>query len=182
MNKMMARTINPGAVTAQCSNNVSARISNGPDERTFATLEADVATGTSVTELEVGDDIVLNDAGPDVDAAARYAFADVQRRSPLVILAVVFGVAVVTLGRLRGPLALAGIGITVGVLLAFVLPALLRGASPLGVALTGGIVIAVSTIYLAHGVSDRTTVALVGTIASLLLTAALGAAFGAAAT
>jgi uncharacterized membrane protein len=49
------------------------------------------------------------------------------------------------------------------------------------VALTGGIVIAVSTIYLAHGVSDRTTVALVGTIASLLLTAALGAAFGAAA-
>jgi uncharacterized membrane protein len=78
-------------------------------------------------------------------------------------------------------LALAGIAITVGVLLAFVFPALLRGASPLGVALTGGIVIAVSTIYLAHGVSDRTTVALVGTIASLLLTAALGAAFGGAA-
>jgi uncharacterized membrane protein len=66
-------------------------------------------------------------------------------------------------------------------LLVFVFPALLRGASPLGVALTGGIVIAVSTIYLAHGISDRTTVALVGTIASLLLTAALGAAFGAAA-
>lgn len=48
-------------------------------------------------------------------------------------------------------------------------------------ALTAAIIIAVSTIYLAHGVSDRTTVALVGTIASLLLTAALGAAFGAAA-
>jgi hypothetical protein len=65
--------------------------------------------------------------------------------------------------------------------LAYVLPALLRGASPLGVALTGAIVIAVGTIYLAHGISDRTTVALVGTIASLLLTAALGASFGAAA-
>jgi hypothetical protein len=87
----------------------------------------------------------------------------------------------VALGRLREVLALAGIGITVGVLLVFVFAARLRGSSPLGVALTGGIVIAVSTIYLAHGVSDRTTVALVGTIASLLLTAALGAAFGAAA-
>jgi uncharacterized membrane protein len=162
-------------------NSVSARISSGPDEGTFATLEADVATGTQVAKLAVGDDIVLNDAGPDVDAAARYSFADVQRGQPLVVLAVVFAVAVVALGRLRGLLALAGIGITVGVLLAFVFPALLRGASPLGVALTGGIVIAVSTIYLAHGVSDRTTVALVGTIASLLLTAALGAAFGAAA-
>lgn len=165
---------------AEC-NSVSARIASGPDEGTFATLETDVATRNSVAELAVGDDIVLNDAGPDVDAAARYSFADVQRRLPLVILAVVFGVAVVALGRLRGLLALVGIAITVGVLLAFVFPALLRGASPLGVALTGAIVIAVSTIYLAHGVSDRTTVALVGTIASLLLTAVLGAAFGAAA-
>jgi uncharacterized membrane protein len=165
---------------AEC-NTVSARIASGPDEGTFATLEADVATRTAVAELAVGDDIVLNDAGPDVDAAARYSFADVQRRLPLVILAVAFGVAVVALGRLRGLLALVGIGITVGVLLAFVFPALLRGASPLGVALTGAIIIAVSTIYLAHGVSDRTTVALVGTIASLLLTAALGAGFGAAA-
>jgi uncharacterized membrane protein len=165
---------------AEC-NSVSARIAGGPDEGTFATLETDVATRNSVAELAVGDDIVLNDAGPDVDAAARYSFADVQRRLPLVILAVVFGVAVVALGRLRGLLALVGIAITVGVLLAFVFPALLRGASPLGVALTGAIVIAVSTIYLAHGVSDRTTVALVGTIASLLLTAVLGAAFGAAA-
>ena len=164
---------------AEC-NSVSARIAEGPDEGTFATLEADVATRTSVAELAVGDDIVLNDAGAEVDAAGRYSFADVQRRLPLVILAVVFGVAVVALGRLRGLLALVGIGITVGVLLGFVFPALLRGASPLGVALTGGIVIAVSTIYLAHGVSDRTTVALVGTIASLLLTAALGAGFAAA--
>ena len=164
---------------AEC-NSVSARISNGPDEGTFATLETDVASQTQVAKLGVGDDIVLNDAGPDVDAAARYSFADVQRRLPLVILAVVFGAAVVALGRLRGLLALVGIGITVGVLLIFVFPALLRGASPLGVALTGGIVIAVSTIYLAHGVSDRTTVAVVGTIASLLLTAALGVGFGAA--
>jgi uncharacterized membrane protein len=170
-------SFDPGA---EC-NSVTARIAEEPDEGTFATLETDVASRTPVAELAVGDDIVLNDAGPDVDAAARYSFADVQRRLPLVILALVFAVAVVALGRLRGLLALVGIGITLGVLLGFVFPALLRGASPLGVALTGGIVIAVSTIYLAHGVSDRTTVALVGTIASLLLTAALGAGFGAAA-
>jgi uncharacterized membrane protein len=145
-------------------NSVTARIAEGPDEGTFASLEADVATRTAVAKLDVGEDIVLNDAGPEVDAAARYSFADVQRHLPLVILALVFAVAVVALGRLRGLLALAGIGVTVGVLLAFVFPALLRGSSPLGVALAGGIVIAVSTIYLAHGISDRTTVALAGTI------------------
>jgi uncharacterized membrane protein len=127
--------------------------------RTVASLEADVATRTPVAELEVGDDIVLNDGGPDVGPAARYSFADVQRRAPLVILAVVFGMAVVPLGRPRGLLALAGICVTVGVLLAFVFPAVLERASPLGVALTGAIGIAVGTINLAHGISDRTAVA-----------------------
>lgn len=86
------------------------------------------------TELEVGDDIVLNDGGPDVDPAGRYSFADVQRRAPLVILAVVFRMTVVAPGRPRGLLALAGICVTVGVLLAFVFPAVLERASPLGVA------------------------------------------------
>jgi hypothetical protein len=74
-------------------NSVSARIASGPDERTFATLEADVGTRTQVSKLAVGDDIVLNDAGPDVDAARRYSFADVQRRMSLDILALIFAVA-----------------------------------------------------------------------------------------
>lgn len=165
---------------AEC-NTVSARITSGPDEDGFATLESPLEAGTPASTLRPGDDIVLNDAGSAVPADARYSYADVQRRTPLVVLAVVFSVAVVALGRLRGLLALAGIGVCFAVLLGFVLPALLRGAPPLGVALTGGIVIACGTIYLAHGITDRTTVALLGTIASLLLTAALAAGFAAAA-
>jgi uncharacterized membrane protein len=166
--------------TVEC-NAVGARISEGPDEGTFANLETEVASGTAAAKLEVGDDIVLNDVGPEAEESARYQFADIQRGLPLVVLAVIFGVVVVALGRWRGLLALAGIGVTVAVLLAYAFPALLRGASPLGVAVTAAIVIAVGTIYLSHGVNDRTTVALLGTIASLLLTAALAAAFGAAA-
>jgi uncharacterized membrane protein len=104
-----------------------------------------------------------------------------QRSSPLVVLAAVFAVVVVALGRLRGLLALAGIALSLGVLLVFIFPALLDGAAPLGVALTGATVIAFGTLYLAHGVSDRTTVALLGTMASLGLTAALAVGFAAAA-
>jgi uncharacterized membrane protein len=78
-------------------------------------------------------------------------------------------------------LALAGIVLSMGVLLAYIFPALLDGAPPLGVALTGATVIAFGTLYLAHGVTDRTTVALLGTLASLGLTAALAVGFAAAA-
>ena len=57
------------------------------------------------------------------------------------------------------------------------LPALLRGSSPIGVALTGAAVIALAALYLAHGWNERTTVALLGTAVSLALTGTLGAVF-----
>ena len=89
------------------------------------------------------------------------------------MLALGFAVVVVALGRLKGLLALAGIVLSMAVLFVFIFPALLDGASPIGVALTGSTVIAFLTLYLAHGVSDRTTVAFLGGISSLGLTTAL---------
>jgi uncharacterized membrane protein len=176
------------ASTGPCSydpsvecNAVTFRITSGPDDGTTASIEPSRDTETTASELEAGDDIVLNDAGADVPPEARYSFADVQRTRPLVLLALVFAAAVVAFGRLRGLLAVAGIGVSLGVLLIYVFPALLYGSSPLGVALTGSAVIAFGTLYLAHGVSDRTTVALLGTLGSLLLTAGLAVGFSRAA-
>jgi uncharacterized membrane protein len=160
---------------------VSARISSGANEGESATLETSTDFDTPVSRLGAGDDIVLNDGGADVPDEVRYSFADMQRSRPLAVLAVVFAVVVVALGRLRGLLALAGIGLSLGVLLVFIFPALLDGAAPIGVALTGATIIAFGTLYLAHGVNDRTTVALLGTMASLGLTAALAVGFAAAA-
>lgn len=160
---------------------VTARITRGASAGETATLEASTDFDSPVSQLAPGDDIVLNDAGTDVPAEVRYSFADMQRSTPLVVLAVVFAVVVVALGRLRGLLALAGIGLSMGVLLLFIFPALLGGAPPVAVAVTGATVIAFSTLYLAHGVNDRTTVALLGTLTSLALTAVLAAGFSAAA-
>jgi uncharacterized membrane protein len=70
---------------------------------------------------------------------------------------------------------------SLGVLLVFVFPALLRGSAPIAVALTGTAVIAFGVLYLAHGVNERTTVALLGTLASLALTAVLAVMFAGAA-
>jgi uncharacterized membrane protein len=166
--------------SAEC-NTVSFLITSGPDAGTSASIEPSREADTTASELEAGDDIVLNDAGADVPPEARYSFADVQRTRPLLVLALVFAAAVVAFGRLRGLLALAGIAVSLGVLLVYVFPALLHGSSPIGVALTGSAVIAFGTLYLAHGVSDRTTVALLGTFGSLLLTAGLAVGFARAA-
>jgi uncharacterized membrane protein len=173
-----------GTEIAPCSfdeatecNTVSFEITSGPAEGTTSAIEADVATRTSVSKLHEGDRIVVNDGGTDIPAAARFSFADMQRGQPLLVLVIVFALAVVALGRLRGLLALAGIVVSGGVLLVFIFPALLHGSAPLGVALTGSAVIAYVTLYLAHGVNQQTTVALIGTLAALALTAALAVAF-----
>jgi uncharacterized membrane protein len=160
---------------------VTARLTTGAAAGEAATLETSTDFESPVSRLEAGDDIVLNDAGTGVPDEVRYSFADMQRSTPLAVLAVAFAVVVVAFGRLRGLLALAGIVLSMGVLLVFIFPALLDGAAPIGVALTGATVIAFGTLYLAHGLNDRTTVALLGTMASLGLTAALAVGFAAAA-
>jgi uncharacterized membrane protein len=177
------------AVTGTCSYDPETRckaigfdITSGDEEGDTGSIEQSLGTETPAASLDEGDEIVVVDGGSDLPPDARYQFADIQRGSSLWVLALVFAVAVVALGRLRGLMALAGIVISVGVLLVFVFPALLHGSSPLGVALTASVIIAFATLYLAHGVSDRTTVALVGTLASLGLTAALAIVFAGAAS
>jgi uncharacterized membrane protein len=165
---------------AQCDL-VTAEITSGDAKGETATLEFSLDGFSPAAPRGLGDKIVLNDSGPDVPEFVRFSFADFQRTSPLLVLALVFAAAVVALGRFRGFLALVGLGLSLTVLVAFILPALLRGSSPVGVALTGGSVIAIGALYLAHGVSDRTTVALLGTFASLLLTCLLAALFAGAA-
>lgn len=150
---------------------VGAELTSGPDSGGTATITTTAGSDTVLERLDEGDRIVLNDTGADVPDDVRYSFADVQRGTPLIVLGALFAAVVVALGRLRGVLALAGIALSMGVLLVFVFPALLDGAAPVGVAPSGAVVIAFGTLSLAHGVSDRTTVALLGTPASLGVTA-----------
>jgi uncharacterized membrane protein len=148
--------------------------SQGPDKGEVRTFELPVSRTTP--DLEAGDDIVLS-YDPRGQPGFRYQYADRQRRPLLLWLAVVFVVVVVALGWWRGAAALVGLGASVVVLLAFVLPALVDGRSPVLVATVGAAAIAYLALYLAHGFRTMTTVALLGTLAALGLTVGLAALF-----
>ncbi len=149
-------------------------VTSGPPEGERGTLELVRDTGS--VELERGDGIVLNHS-PGAPPGAQFQFADHQRSQPLVLLALVFAAVVVAFGRRRGLSALAGVVFSLLVLVGFVLPALLEGSPPIWVALVGTSAIAVPALYLAHGVSERTSVAVIGTVASVVLTCLLGLVF-----
>jgi uncharacterized membrane protein len=129
----------------------------------------------------VGDQVVLGWSGGDPNDPGSYQIVDFQRGSPLLWLTAVFAAAVLLLGRWRGLAALAALVLSFLVLLVFVLPAILDGHDPLAVAVVGSCVIMFAVLYLTHGLSARTSTAVLGTLLSLALIGVLGAVFAAAA-
>ena len=69
--------------------------------------------------------------------------------------------------------SLLGLGFTFAVILGFVIPAILDGKPPLTVAIVGCAAIVLVVLYLTHGLGQATTIAVAGTIASLVLTGVL---------
>lgn len=126
----------------------------------------------STPQFEVDDNVIL-DYQPLAPEEFRYSFLDRQRRPVLLMLGILFAVIVIALGRVRGLAALAGLAASVVVLLQFVIPAILDGRSPVLVAVIGSSIIAFVALYVAHGFTRMTTVALLGTLAALSLTSLL---------
>lgn len=151
---------------------VSFTLLEGPDVGSITQEEWELLPSTP--NFELGDRVVLNRI-PEAPPLQRYQFADRERRPLLFVAGLLFAAIVVWLGRLRGLAALAGLVLSVAVLLAFIVPAILSGRSPEMVALTGGVLIAVIALYLAHGIKSMTHVAAVGTLLSLGLTVVLAA-------
>jgi uncharacterized membrane protein len=90
---------------------------------------------------------------------------------------VVFVAAIVVLGRWRGVGALAGLAMSLVVIVVFALPALLDGTNAVAVALVTAGAIAFVALFLAHGKTLATAAALLSTFASLGLTGLLAWAF-----
>ncbi|MFJ6673010.1 YibE/F family protein [Actinosynnema sp. NPDC091369] len=130
-------------------------------------------------KFTVGDAVVLSYGGGDPNDSTSYQLADFQRGVPLLLLAVLFAAAVLLLGRWQGLAALGALVLSFVVLVLFVLPAILAGESPLTVAVVGAGLIMFVVLYLTHGVSARTSTAVLGTLVSLALIGVLGALFSA---
>lgn len=145
-------------------------IQSGPNKGADTLLE--FSGGPGQPNLAVGDDVRIS-RQVDQSGVTTYSFYDYERAWPLTALAAAFAIVVVAVAGWRGLRALIGIVIAFGVLVVFMLPALRDGAAAIPVALVASAVILYAVIYLAHGVSLRTSAALLGTLTSLLLAAVL---------
>jgi uncharacterized membrane protein len=97
----------------------------------------------------------------------------VVRTIPLAVWAGLFVLVVVAVGLLRGLLALIGLVFSGAMIVMFMLPALLHAGPAIPIALVASSAILYVVLYLAHGVSMRTSAALAGTLAGVAVTALL---------
>ncbi|XVU25297.1 YibE/F family protein [Actinoplanes sp. CA-054009] len=150
-----------GTVTA-IDGQATVRLDDGPE------ISAEIGT-----PVRVGDHVLLH-------TGADYAIVDHQRGTPMIWLLALTVAVILAFGRWRGLTSLVGLAVSFAVLLLFIIPAILDGSPPLLVAVVGASAIMFAALYLTHGLSTHTSVAVAGTLASLVLTGLLGAGFTAA--
>ncbi len=145
-------------------------IDSGPHAGNKTLFE--IAPGPGQPDLRAGDEIrLVRQADPS--GAPMYSFEDYSRGLPLALIFAAFVIVIVVVAHWRGLRAIIGLGFAFGVLVIFLLPALLDGKPAIPVALVAGSLILYAVLYLAHGVNLRTSSALLGTLTSMLVAAGL---------
>jgi uncharacterized membrane protein len=140
------------------------------------TAEALLPYGDHAPVVEPGDRIVVSYSA-QLPEGERYSFQDFDRGPPLLTLTILFAVGVLVLSRWRGIGALASLAYSLVLIAMFTLPAIMEGSSPLAVAVVTAAAIMLVTLYLSHGFDVRSTVAMLGTLVSLLVIGGIGWVF-----
>ena len=149
----------------------------------LVTLDSGAAAGQQITVqvspdvarsgLRSGDQVELQRIPGQGELPASYQYFGVKRGHAVLLMSLLFLLVVVAVARARGLLAVVGLAFAGIVVVKFMLPALLQGHSGIGVAIVASSVIMFAVLYLAHGISVRTSAALAGTLLGVGLTAAL---------
>ncbi|MBP9719522.1 MAG: YibE/F family protein [Candidatus Levybacteria bacterium] len=143
------------------------------------TILAEYGGQTKIPEnqkLRIGNEVVVLSAKLP-NQPIKYHIVDRYRLTPLPFLIIGFFVLVIAFAGRKGLGSIAGMIISLGVLLFFIVPQILAGHDALLVTIIGALFIMITTIYLSHGFSRQTTVAIIATFFSLLITGILAIYF-----
>ncbi|MCW2782282.1 MAG: YibE/F family protein, partial [Marmoricola sp.] len=168
-----SQTSDPDSTGAasQCAE-LDVKLLSGASKGSAAKIQ--IAPQTASSGLKAGDRVELIRIPAKGSFPATFSFFGVERGQPILFLTIAFVIIVAAVARLRGLLALVGLGFAGLVVGKFMLPALLQGSNGVGVALVSAAAIMFVVLYLAHGLSLRTSAALGGTLLGISATALIG--------
>lgn len=98
-----------------------------------------------------------------------YTVIDKYRIPAVTVLVLTFFLLVILLARRKGFMAILGLAASLLIIIKWEIPAILAGHNPLLTSLGVTALIAIVSLYLAHGFSRRTTIAVISTFATLVI-------------
>lgn len=126
--------------------------------------------------LSPGDQIVLG-ISKGANNLVQVQFLDFVRLTPLFILLATFVLFSVIISGWKGVRGLLGMGLSLGVIIYYIIPQILAGKDPILVSVTGAFFLLAASLYLIYGWTLKTHAAVLGTLLSLILTAFLAEYF-----
>lgn len=126
-------------------------------------------------KLRVGEKVVVTATqGPE---QTTYYISDKYRIPSALGIFVIFFLLAVFFARKKGLMSIVGLAVSIFLLIWFMVPRILAGDNPLVTSLITAVIIALISLYLAHGFTVRTTVAVVSTIVTLGISVLLALLF-----
>lgn len=155
---------------------VRLKITNGDEKgKIIQVRQGDVVSLREDQYAVEGEDVVITRASNG--ETSEYEILDKYRLPGVLLIALLFFAAVIGFGRKRGVTSLAGLTFTIVILIFGIIPGIVAGWNPFLVSLAGAMLIAMISLYLSHGFSRRTTIALISTIITLFISAVLSIIF-----
>lgn len=122
--------------------------------------------------LEVGQEILVSVSQLPQGGVNAY-FIDFIRNTSLLWLLLTFVAVSILISGWKAVRGLLGMAISLGVIIAYIIPQILQGKDPVLVSVTGSFVLLASTLYLVYGWTLKTHAAVLGTLIALVLTGLL---------
>jgi uncharacterized membrane protein len=160
-----------GTNTQVCAN-LTVQVTSGEDQG--QTVVVPVTHVIYASGISIGQRVTLLRIPPIEGQPSQFQFADFNRGAPLLVFTLIFAAAVLLVARWRGLAALVALGVAGIVLTLFVFPALVSGTNPVLIGLIASVAIAFVAVFAAQGLSMTGTIALVGAVGGLIVTAILG--------
>ncbi len=121
-----------------------------------------------IQKLSSGDQVVVNEK-LDPSGKVTYSLYEAYRLGNFWWVLAAFCLFIVFVAGRKGVGALIGLSISIAVITLYIIPQIVNGVDPLSVCVNGALIILIFTTYIAHGVSVKTTIAIIGTGISLLI-------------
>ena len=137
------------------------------------TVEYGSLVFTNESRLFRKGDRVLVERTRTMEGDDTFHVTDYVRTGPLLWLTLLFIAATLLLSGWQGLRSLMGMGVSLAVILIFIVPQILAGRNPLVIAIVGSVVMMGISLYLVYGWGRKTHVAVCGLLLSLIVTGLL---------